>query len=42
VPLLNGMIKRNFVDMSKDTILALYEFSTTTPGLLLSDMGSPL
>jgi len=36
-----GMIKRNFVDRSKETKNE-QELSTTTSGVLLSAMGSPL
>jgi len=37
-----GMIKRNFIDRSKETIISLHKSGQTSPGILLPDMESLL
>ena len=37
-----GMIKCNFIDRSKETIISLYKSGQTSPGILLPDMESLL
>ena len=37
-----GMIKQNFIDRSKETIISLYKSGQTSPGILLPDMESLL